>query len=101
MIKRCTPLFMLLFVLVSCKQETNQKESTIHQEFATLLDAYYEDGLKLNPILATTTGDDRYNDVFTNPLSQEHIAKTKAHFNSYKEKVNACLLYTSPSPRDS
>ena len=89
MIKRCIPLFMLVFLLISCKQETKQKESTIHQEFATLLDAYYEDGLKLNPILATTTGDDRYNDVFTNPLSQEHIAKTKAHFNTYKEKVNA------------
>ena len=89
MIKRYTPLFMLLFVLVSCKQETKQKESTIHQEFATLLDAYYEDGLKLNPIQATTAGDNRYNDVFTNPLSQEHIAKTKAHFNTYKEQVNA------------
>ena len=89
MIKRCIPLFMLLLVLVSCKQETNQKESTIHQEFATLLDAYYEDGLKLNPIQATTAGDNRYNDVFTNPLSQEHIAKTKAHFNTYKEQVNA------------
>ena len=89
MIKRCIPLFMLLLVLVSCKQETKQKESTIHQEFATLLDAYYEDGLKLNPIQATTAGDNRYNDVFTNPLSQEHIAKTKAHFNTYKEQVNA------------
>lgn len=88
MTKRFTLLITFLFVLISCKQETKEKENSIHQEFSELLDSYYEDGLQLNPIQATTAGDNRYDDVFTNFLSEEHIAKTKSHFNSYKDKVN-------------
>ena len=33
-----------------------------NEAFDTLLDNYYEDGLKLNPVSATYAGDNRYND---------------------------------------
>ena len=77
--------------MVSCNEKPKKEvvETTkIHDNFATLLDSYYEDRLKLNPIEATTAGDYRYNDIFTNNLSSEHITKTKTHFKNYKKEVS-------------
>ena len=34
------------------------------QRLAALFDAYFEDYLRLNPVLATSIGDPRYNDRF-------------------------------------
>ena len=82
----------LLFVLafLSCKQEAKTESSTnVSTDFASVLDAYYEDGLKLNPVAATVAGDNRYNDQFPNTLSDDFKAKTKDHFTRYKEKLNS------------
>lgn len=89
--QKITLLITVLCFLLACKKKPNKKVENMHDDFASLLDAYYEDGLKLNPINATTAGDYRYNDSFTNLLSDAHNAKTKAHFNSYKEKLAAFL----------
>jgi uncharacterized protein (DUF885 family) len=89
MTKQITFLLALVLVLQSCKKEQQRNEPDTQQEFAELLDNYYEDGLQLNPITATTAGDYRYNDVFTNLLSNEHLKKEKAYYQRYKEKVTA------------
>lgn len=87
--KKITILLISLVCLQSCKQEPKkEKAPNLSEEFAAVLESYYEDGLKLNPINATTAGDHRYDDVFTNLLSDEHIAKAKAHFEGYKNKLN-------------
>lgn len=53
-----------------CKNETTTEEPvSMSAEFNTLLGNYYEDGLKLNPVMATFAGDNRYNDQFPNPLA--------------------------------
>jgi uncharacterized protein (DUF885 family) len=39
-----------------------------------LFENYFERQLQLNPLLATFTGDHRYDDQFTNNISPEHIA---------------------------
>ncbi|GMN10769.1 DUF885 domain-containing protein [Croceitalea sp. MTPC9] len=85
--KQITFLLALVFIIQSCKKDQQGNEKDIHKEFAELLDNYYENGLKLNPITATTAGDYRYNDVFTNLLSDEHLEKEKAYYEKYKEKV--------------
>ena len=78
----------VLIGLQSCKQEAKKEESPIlSEEFAAVLDSYYEDGLKLNPINATAAGDHRYDDIFTNPLSDEHAAKARAHYENYKAQL--------------
>lgn len=88
MLKRITILIIAITVLHSCKQQPKKEDSpNPSADFATLLDNYYEGGLKLNPLNATMAGDHRYNDVFANPLSDEFATKAKAHFENYKNKL--------------
>jgi uncharacterized protein (DUF885 family) len=88
MLKKITFLFIAIATVYSCKQESKKEESSnVSADFATLLDNYYEDGLRLNPINATTAGDNRYDDVFTNFLSDDFAAKAKTHFEGYKNKL--------------
>ena len=89
MFKKSLVYIFAITLLVGCKEEAKTDASTVSMssEFNTLLDNYYEDGLKLNPIQATFAGDNRYNDQFPNPLAPENIAKAKAHFKSYKDSL--------------
>ncbi len=86
--KKITLLLIAIIGLQSCKQETKKEEAVnLSTEFAAVLESYYEDGLKLNPISATTAGDHRYDDIFANQLSDEYIAKAKANFENYKAQL--------------
>ena len=80
---------MLAIVTMNSCKKASEKEGAPqpNAEFAALLDNYYEDGLKMNPISATLAGDHRYDDVFTNFLSNEYKAKSMALYKDYKEKL--------------
>ncbi len=85
-----TSLALLLFI--SCKKEmptTEENTTKASIPFGEMLDNYYEDGLKLNPLTATMAGDNRYNDQFPDVLSATYKAKAKAHFESYKAAINS------------
>ncbi|OMP31088.1 DUF885 family protein [Mangrovimonas sp. DI 80] len=87
----------LIATFIACKNETKPTETdsqTINAnmpnaDFDKVLEAYYQDALKLNPLNATAEGDNRYNDLLPNMLSDDFMAKTKAHYTNYKEQVNA------------
>ena len=89
MIRKLTFLLSAIILLQSCNEEPKQKATDIHKDFADILDNYYEEGLKLNPVQATTAGDYRYDDVFANKLSESYEVKDKAYYTSFKEKVSA------------
>lgn len=74
---------LLAITLFACKNETTAP-ATPEIAFADLLDTYYEDGLKLNPLNATMAGDARYNDQFPDVLSQAYKEKAKAHYLTYQ-----------------
>jgi len=79
----------LLFM--SCENNTNKndiEENNISMNFNIMLDQYYEDGLKLNPINATFAGDNRYNDSFPNALSEEYTTEIKAYYTNYLEQLS-------------
>jgi len=57
------------------------------QQLDTLLDAYFEDYLKLNPLLATSIGDNRYNDRLPNTLGPEYRAEAHATNQRYLDAV--------------
>lgn len=81
-----------LLLLTSCtsndtSQDTLEENNKISIAFEEMLDSYYEDDLKLNPLKATMAGDNRYNNSFPNSLSDEHQAALKAYFSKYLEQV--------------
>ncbi len=81
----------LLFV--SCKEETKKEDSVketveTNQKFDQFLKDYNEGKLQLNPINATYAGDNRFNDIFPNFLSDEYSLKAKDFFTTYKVKLN-------------
>jgi len=43
-----------------------------------LFDDYFERNLALNPLRATSIGDDRYDDIFANSIGPEHIEASRA-----------------------
>ncbi|GER60831.1 hypothetical protein ULMA_29390 [Patiriisocius marinus] len=84
-------LIVIAILAISCKDKTQhiseEKTVSVNSDFESMLKNYYEDGLKLNPVNATMSGDNRFNDQFPNPLSSGHIALMKAYYTEYKEKV--------------
>ncbi|WP_055445185.1 DUF885 domain-containing protein [Lacinutrix himadriensis] len=90
--KNILALFCLCIAFTSCKdevkKETSETKTTVNSEFKNMLDTYYQDGLKLNPIAATFAGDNRYNDKMPNFLSPIYKAKQKAYYINYKNILN-------------
>ncbi|WP_421809869.1 DUF885 domain-containing protein [Flagellimonas sp.] len=87
--KKITIVAMALIAMASCKNEPKTEETPSKSaEFATVLDNYYEDGLKLNPLQATMAGDHRYDDSFPNMLSDVYKGESKAYYEGYKEKLS-------------
>ncbi len=87
-------LFQIFFalIIISCKNEPQvneeQSNSAISAQFDTILNNYYEDGLKLNPISATTSGDMRYNDQFPDFLSSAYEDSLRNYYTRYRDEVN-------------
>jgi len=77
--------FALLFVSSNSDSKTDKSKVSI--AFNQLLDNYYEDGLKLNPLIATFVGESRYNNSFPNILSDAYKNKTKTYYVDYLEKI--------------
>ncbi len=83
---------LIALSLFACKNETKETNTPVtndntSKEFEAMLDNYYEDGLKLNPLNATMSGDNRYNDKFPDALSDSHKAKMTSYFEKYKTAV--------------
>jgi len=79
-------------LFLSCNGDSktsNTKDDTTNLEitFDQLLENYYQESLKLNPINATFEGDNRYNNSFPNTLSDGYQAEIKAYYTNYLEKI--------------
>jgi uncharacterized protein (DUF885 family) len=87
-------------LIISCKNGDNvdpeaKEREAASAKFDSLLDNYYEDGLRLNPIAATTSGDMRFNDYFPDYLSQTYNDSLRNYFTFYRDevsKVNDAML---------
>ncbi|WP_300439720.1 DUF885 domain-containing protein [Christiangramia sp.] len=86
--------FFLSILFIGCKNENTEtsaddEKNEVSAKFDSILNNYYEDGLKLNPISATTSGDMRYNDQFPNFLSKEYEDSLRAYYTKYKNEAGA------------
>ena len=59
------------------------------RKLADLVDAYFEEQLKLNPLLATSIGDPRYNDRFEVTISPEWRARDENLERDYLERLKS------------
>jgi uncharacterized protein (DUF885 family) len=59
------------------------------RKLADLVDAYFEEQLKLNPLLATSIGDPRYNDRFEVTISPEWRARDEKVEREFFERIRA------------
>lgn len=88
---RKTILAILILVLcnASCKKEATPSLNKANDDIAfnQLLKDYNEGKLALNPVNATFTGDNRFNDQFPNTLSDEYRLKTQKFYTNFKEKL--------------
>lgn len=74
---------LAVLLLSSCTQSQKVEEKkTI--AFDSLLDAYHEESLKLNPMQATAAGDDRYNDLLPNFLTAEYRKQVGDFYTRYQ-----------------
>ncbi|GEO04908.1 hypothetical protein AAE02nite_25720 [Adhaeribacter aerolatus] len=76
-------LMLLVLYLFGCpaiRAQTTEKVN--NKELDKLFDSYYEEELKLFPILATFRGDNRYNDLLTAEFTDSYRIKLKA-FNTH------------------
>lgn len=89
--KLLIPLCLIL-ILASCKKEKETEgsveEKAVSTKFDSLLENYYEDGLRLNPIAATTAGDMRYNDRFPDFLSEDFEDSLRTYYTHYRDEVS-------------
>lgn len=91
--KQIVTMLLAVVLFTACKNESKENENTktentVNTDFNKMLDNYYEEGLQLNPLNATFSGDTRYNDSFPNFLSDEYVSELKNYFTNYKEQVS-------------
>ncbi|NRA92262.1 MAG: DUF885 domain-containing protein, partial [Psychroserpens sp.] len=87
--KNILTLLLVLVIVTSCKSDKDTIENIpTNEAFESVLSDYYQSGLKINPINATSAGDHRYNDELPNFLSDEYQAMVKDYYQYYKTKLN-------------
>lgn len=82
--------FFVICVLgfISCSTPQEKKTGTKETiQLDSLLHTYYEDRLKLFPVEATALGDNRYNDLYPNTLSQAYLNELKQFYLDYQLKL--------------
>ena len=87
-------LLLALGVSMASRAETMptpvaEVASAESRKLADLVDAYFEEQLKLNPLLATSIGDPRYNDRFEVTISPEWRARDEKLERDYLERIKS------------
>lgn len=82
--------FLALVVLVACKpsDKPENTNSQTKKSFNDFLDGYFEERLQLYPLEATQIGDNRYNDLLPNDISESFVAKQKEFYARYQSALS-------------
>lgn len=89
------PLLLVPFLLLACtgddgtRTEQASRAEQAAAEANRIFAAYFEKQLELNPILASSIGDDRYNDQFAITILPEWQARSLAVDEEYLQRIRA------------
>jgi len=92
------PVFLALLLAFGVSMASNVATTPVpaadaataeSRKLADLVDAYFEEQLKLNPLLATSIGDPRYNDRFEVTISPEWRARDEKVESEFLERIRA------------
>jgi uncharacterized protein (DUF885 family) len=78
---------LLLFALLLLPFVSAHAAPGEAQRLATLLDAYWEETLARNPVLATAIGDLRFNDQLPNSIGPAFIAESRAFLDRWSRQL--------------
>jgi uncharacterized protein (DUF885 family) len=84
----CTS-FILLFFCACTNDPGKKKSGTAMKPISELFDSYYDEHNRLFPLAATANGDNRFNDVFPNDISEAYRDTLKQFFQRYLESLSA------------
>lgn len=91
-------IFTAVSLIISCKK-TDIALPKAEANIDSIASKYYEGYLKMYPLEATMQGDNRYNDVLPDNMSQEFISKEISFYNETQKKMQS-LDYKSLSDED-
>jgi uncharacterized protein (DUF885 family) len=75
--KRLIYVAAIFMLLTTCTSKQNKEAVAVKKPFNDFLDAYYEERLKLFPMEATQIGDNRYNNLLPNEISEDFRSQLK------------------------
>ncbi len=81
-------LLFLVLVLAGCNPKEDKKISEMKKPFNDLLDTYYEERLKFFPLEATQIGDNRYNHLLPNDISQGFRTDIKNFYSKFHSELS-------------
>lgn len=81
--KKFTVIIVMTFCWASPLKQLNAQNAQLHK----LFDNYYEDYIKLFPLVATSIGDNRYNDVLPNDGSAQFRQQAHDFYIEYKNEL--------------
>lgn len=98
MMNKTTLAISLSLLLVGCgqpqptekasdSQTSSVKQTSQTEQLQEIYKNYFDEQLKLNPLLATYIGDNKYNDELPNFYSEEHLEKLLAFEKNYLDKI--------------
>jgi uncharacterized protein (DUF885 family) len=74
-------------MMASCASKDATTRGRQFPTLDSLYKSYYEDYLRLNPLLATSLGDARYNDQLPNSITAEHRNRVKDFYTRYRSQL--------------
>lgn len=80
-------IVVALFMIQSCNTTSEMKIQQNHLKLTSILNNYYEDGLKLYPLGATNIGDYRYNDLLPNDISESYRQVLRNYYQDYLDSL--------------
>lgn len=78
----------LMFAAGACTSEKEKSVTEMKKPFNDFLDAYFEERLRFFPLEATQIGDNRYNNLLPNDISESFRADIKDFYTRYQSELN-------------